>query len=156
MTRTQPQYTQASLPADGVGATGAQFVAMIRNVFGAALPPWVSVSDADISGNVRPRTFVGSKHAEVFPSETYLDLLVRAEQIVWINLFFCRDRSTAESISASEDYTASLTKADILARVVDAGRYYFYAPSDMGKLLTDALRGAEIEQGPLDGLEFPE
>lgn len=156
MSSTQSQYTQVCLPADSDGATGARFVALIRDIFGSALPPWVSVSDADISGEVRPHAFVDSKRATVFPSEQYLDLLVQAEQIVWINLYFCTNRAAAESISGSEDYTASLSKADALVRVVDAGHYYFYALSDTERVLTDALRDAEVKQGPLDGLEFPE
>jgi hypothetical protein len=61
----------------------------------------------------------------------------------------------ARSISGDEDYTTALSKADILARVVDAGYYYFYAPSG-ARMIVDAFPGVEVTRGPLEGLEFPE
>lgn len=149
-------YTQACLPAGHEGATGPRLVALIRRVFGAALPTWVSVSDADISGDVRTSAFVGSTDARTFASAAYLELLERAEQVVWITLFFCTSADAAKSISGTEDYSTALAKADALVRVVDAGHYYVYLPWDGTAAIAPALERAELKRGAVDLLDFPE
>lgn len=152
------RYTQVCLPSAEDGATGRGFVATIRAVMGGTLPRWLAASDVDLAGPSRAELSVASRTSKVVRSDEYLDALSQAEQIVWANLFFCADESTARSISAVEDYVRSLAKAEFLARVVDADTYCFYGPSVVldGRIGGLVDTNTDVIRGGLSELDFPE
>ena len=152
------RYTQVCVFAGEDGATGCGFVSAIRSVMGLALPGWVAASDVDPAGPVRAEVYVSSKSCKVFASGEYLEKLSQARQIVWASLFFCVSEDRARRVTASEDYTQSLAKAEILARVVDAEAYYFYGLADVLDNRFGGYPDAEVvvARGELWELEFPE
>lgn len=78
-------------------------------------------------------------------------------QFDWGDFFFCKTKTTAESIHESDPYAAAIAKAEVTLRCVDDSFFYIYGTDPRLFLsVRNAVSPADSKQGELAELDFPE
>ena len=150
-------YTQICIPAGKHGANGEELFDLLSPLIEHFSTSFVVASDTDAVGPTRTKILTKTGELKIESSHLYLRDLKQCTQVVWTTLFFCSDNQNPEYLEADEDYTESLPKAAFLARVVDAGYYYLYFPTETAPQFdTASFPGIEYKTGYLNDLDFPE
>jgi hypothetical protein len=148
------RYSQVCLEPEN-GTDGVGLAELLGCVASALSADWVSLSDIDLVGSSRGVLSAQEHETKVMPVSRLCSVASEAKQVVWASVFFCCSKEEAETITATEDYVASLRKAKALVRVVDATYYYVYGPVTKMDMLNVDLRGQQ-KKGLLEELDFPE
>src|SRR5689334_20968599 len=145
----QRTYIQICVRVPEEGATGGVVVDAVKHVVNDIRVPWVTTSDVDVIGEVRSDLLVTSREVKILKTAQLLELIERAEQIIWASFFFCSDKFTALSIRADESYAMSTLKAEVVVRVVDATYVYVIGPKTTAEQWLKRFNAPDVKEGAI-------